>query len=296
MKKVLSAIILSSVFFSCYSIETVDDFIPLSDNEYIQHHSETSEFSDDVDIGSFTPTHVFTRKEGNPSDFRDVQKIEYTASGVSFFRNPFTNQCYIDIYHPDLSNSHKCRIFGFNGRDITTGSRSFSVYKVLNEFGSFADEKSRLIYVTTGGLFIVSESNNSIMNVSTRCLLKEKSLFEGEIIKISAVDGRRTINGQDIESGHFFDDKDSTQALFMLNCAADAAPDFQDEEPLISTELSSHSFVNRLTSKIKSFWSPPRTSLRKNDSVVKDGESIKTENNVAENYSVSLVDEPAPEG
>ena len=296
MRKILSAVILSNMFFGCYSVETVDDFIPLSDNEYIQHHTETSEFSDDVDVGCFTPTHVFTRKEGNPSDFRDVQKIEYTTSGVSFFRNSFANQCYIDIYHPDSSNSRKCRIFGFNGRDITTGSRSFSVYKVLNKFGSFTDEKSRLIYVTTGGLFIVSESNNSIMNVSTRCLLKEKSLFEGEIIKISAVDGRRTINGQNIESSHFSEGKDSTQALFLLNCKADAKPDFPSEDLLVSTELSSHSFVNRLTSKIKSFWSPPRTSLRKNDSVMEDRESNRVENNFAENYSVSLANEPVPEG
>ncbi len=296
MKKLLTAIALIIVFSDGYSIETVDDFIPVSDNEYIQHHTETSDFSDDVDIGCFTPTHVFTRKEGNPSDFRDVQKIEYTISGVSFFRNPFANQCYIDIYHPDLSNSRKCRIFGFNGRDITTGSRSFSVYKVLNEFGSFTDDKSRLIYVTTEGLYIVSESNNSIMNVSTRCLLKEKSQFEGEIIKISAVDGQRTINGQIIESEHFSDGKKSAPALFKLNCKVDATPDFPEEEPFISTELSSHSFVNRLTSKIKSFWKPPRTSPRKNDSAIKDEEYVKTGNNVAENHSVSLTSELAVGG
>lgn len=295
MSKILSAITLSSVFFSCYSIEAVDDFIPLSDNEYIQHHSETSEFNDEVDVGFFTSTHIFTRKEGNPSDFRDIQKIEYTTSGVSFFRNPYTNQCYIDIYHPDLSNSRKCRIFGYNGRDITTGSRSFSVYKVLSEFGSFTYDKPRLIYVTTSGLYIVSESNNSLMNVSSRCLLKEKSLFDGEIIKISAVDGRRTINGQDIGPEHFSDSKDSLLALLNLNCKADAEPIFPDEESPISTELSSHSFVNRLTSKIKSFWKPPRASIRKNDSALKDEESVKIENNAAENYSVSLATEPTTE-
>ena len=42
MKKLLSATALVCVFSGCYSIETVEDFIPLTDNEYIQHHSETS--------------------------------------------------------------------------------------------------------------------------------------------------------------------------------------------------------------------------------------------------------------
>ncbi len=291
MNKVLSAIILSNIFFGCYSIEAVDDFIPLTDNEYIQHHSETSEFNDEVDIGCFTPTHVFTRKEGNPSDFRDVQKIEYTTSGVSFFRNPFTNQCCIDIYHPDLSNSRKCRVIGYNGRDISTGSRSFSVYKVLDEFGSFTYDRPRLVYVTTSGLYIVSESNNSLMNVSSRCILKEKSLFDGEIIKISAVDGRRTFNGQDIGPEHFSDSKNSPLALLKLNCKVDAEPVFPDEETPISTKLSSHSLMNRITSKIKSFWKPPQTSLQRNDSIIKDEKSVKVENNVAEDYAVSLSSE-----
>ncbi len=291
MRKLLSAVILTGTFYSCYSAETVDDFIPLTDNEYIQHHSETATFSDDVDVGCFTPTHVFTRKEGNPSDFRDVQRIEYTESGVSFFRNPFTNQCCIDIYHPDLSNSRKCRIFGFNGSDVNTGSRGFSVYKVSTEFNSFTNDNPRLIYVTTSGLYIVSESNNSLISVSSRCLLKDPTLFEGEIIKISAVDGRRTVNGQDIESRHFFDGKESGEALFKLNCKVDVKPQFPNIESPLSTEPSSHSLMNRLTSKIKSFWRPSRSSEQQRKSEEK--ETVKVENNVAENYAVSLATEPA---
>ena len=167
---------------------------------------------------------------------------------------------------------------------------------MLSEFDSFTDDKPRLIYVTTSGLYIVAESNNSIMNVSYRCLLKEQSLFEGEIIKISAIDGRRTINGKDIGSEHFSDSKDSPSALLKLNCKADEKPDFPDEEPLISTELSSHSFVNRLALKIKSLWKPPRSSGldKKVNSLEK--EIVKVESNAGENYSVSLASEPEPNG
>ncbi len=258
MKKVVSVITLVCISSSCCAADNVDDFMKVADEEYVQHHSETSVFNEDVDIGSFTPTRIFTRKGGSPSDFRDIEKIEYTSSGVAFFRDPHKNQCYVDIYHPDPSNKYKCRVFGYNGRDVTMGSKSFSVYEVLNESDSFEEQKPRLIYVTTSGLYIVSESENPLVNVASKYFAGEPLKFEGEVIKISAVDGKRTINDKPLNYAHFSSDQPTynqeegsmENAVLHLNCKAKAEPEFPDQDVSIQMQI----FENGMMSKEKSMW------------------------------------------
>ena len=258
MKKVVSVVALVCIFSGCYAAENTDDFMKVSGEEYAQHHSEPSVFNEDVDIGSFTPTRIFTRKGGNPSDFRDIEKIDYTSSGVTFFRDPHKNQCYVDISHPNSSNKYKCRIFGYNGRDITMGSKSFSVYEVLNEFNSFEVQKPRLIYVTTGGLYIVSESENPLVNVASKYFAGESLKFEGEVIKISAIDGRRTINDQSLKEDHFASDQPTynqaegaaNNAVLHLNCKVKTGPEFPDQD--VSVQMQT--FENGIIPKKRSTW------------------------------------------
>lgn len=258
MKKVVSVFALVCISVGCYAVDNVDDFMQVATDEYVQHHSESSVFNEEVDIGGFTPTHIFTRKGGSPSDFRDVEKIEYTGSGVIFFRDPHKNQCYVDISHPDPSNEYKCRVFGYNGRDVTMGSKSFSVYEVLNESDSFEEQKPRLIYVTTSGLYIVSESENPLVNVASKYFAGESLKFEGEVIKISAVDGQRTINDKPLNQDHFSSDQptynqdkgSAAYAVLHLNCKAKAEPEFPDQDLSVQMQI----FGTGMMSKKKSAW------------------------------------------
>jgi len=268
MKKVIPVVTIC-ISAGCYAIDNVDDFIKIAKEEYIQHHSEPSVFNEDVDIGSFTPTRVFTRKGGNPSDFRDIEKIDYTSSGVTFFRDPHKNQCYVDISHPDPNNKYKCRVFGYNGRDVTMGSKSFSVYEVLNEFNSFEIQKPRLIYVTMSGLYIVSESENPLVKVASNYLAGEPLKFEGEVIKISAVDGQRTINDQALSQDHFSSNQSTynqkegsiSNAVLHLNCKAKAEPEFPDQDLSIQVQIFKSGMIskkssmwNKTVDKIKELW------------------------------------------
>ncbi len=268
MKKVVSVFALVCISTGCYAVDNVDDFMQVATDEYVQHHSESSVFNEEVDIGGFTPTHIFTRKGGTPSDFRDVEKIDYTISGVTFFRDHHKNQCYVDILPPDPSNKYKCRIFGYNGRDVVMGSKSFSVYEVLSEYNSFEEQKSRLIYVTTSGLYIVSESENPLVNVASKYFAGESLKFEGEVIKISAVDGQRTINDQPLSLLHFasseptYNQEEGAKktAVLSLNCKANAKPEFPDRDLSIQVQIfsnstkSGNSFWDKTVNKAKELW------------------------------------------
>lgn len=209
MQKIMSTVAMVCLSFSCLAESYFVKFVKIADNEYVMQHGEKSEDlrNNNSDFGSapfeavapidavYTPTHIFTYPDGNPAHFLNIQRIDYTESNVTFIKDIKTRKCCIDILD-DKENSNKCRIIGVNGHEIIhimNGShiRSFEVYEVAGEANSFTDSTPRLIYVDHTGLYIVSEKENPIEDISKNYFLNRKFDFNGEIIKISAIDGKR---------------------------------------------------------------------------------------------------------
>jgi len=177
---------------------------------------------------SFTPTHIKTYPNGDPSCLMDVQAINYTKRGVLLFKD-YENNCCIDIYDEKQSNPYKCRIIGINGGtyhgDNNFDNSYYSIYETLPDVGSFVDKKPYLIYIDYTGLYIISAKKYSIQHiVENHCNFLESLKHEGSIIKISALDEKRTINNQPIVSENFAKSnavEKNTKAFFGLNCSKD---------------------------------------------------------------------------
>ena len=196
MKKIISTVAMVCLSFSCFA---EDYFVKIANNEYVLQHGEKSK---DLGFNSsgygavapidavYTPTHIFTYPDGNPAHFRNIQKIEYTESKATFVKDMKSKKCCIDILD-DKEAKNKCRIIGVNGHNIG----SFEVYEAAEEANSFTDSKSRLIFVDHSGLYIVPKEENSIESVSKNYFKNGSFDFKGEIIKISAVDGKREVPG-----------------------------------------------------------------------------------------------------
>ena len=192
MKKIITTMAMACLSFSCFAESY---FVKVNANEYVLQHGEKSK---DLGINNsgfgavapvdavYTPTHVFTYPDGTPSLFRNIQKIEYTESNAAFYKSIKSRRCCIDILD-DKENAKKCRIIGVNGHNIG----SFEVYEVADEANSFTDSTPRLIFVDHTGLYIVSEKENPIEDISKDYFRNRKFDFKGEIIKISAIDGKR---------------------------------------------------------------------------------------------------------
>lgn len=195
MKKIISAMAMVCLSFSCFA---EDYFVKVADNEYVLQHGEKSK---DLGINKsgfgavapvdavYTPTHIFTYPDGNPAQFRNIQKIEYTESKVTFYKDIKSRKCCIDILD-DKEGNTKCRIVGVNGHNIG----SFEVYEVVGGDYSFTDSTPRLIFVDHTGLYIVEKDKNAVEDISKNYFLNRKFDFKGEIIKISAVDGKREVS------------------------------------------------------------------------------------------------------
>ncbi|MCR4623271.1 MAG: hypothetical protein K5780_01245 [Alphaproteobacteria bacterium] len=159
---------------------------------------------------------MYTYPDGTPSLFRNIQRIEYTESKVTFYKDIKSRKCCIDIYD-DGKNPNKCRIIGVNGHNITgKGNNNFEVYDVAEEANSFTDSKQRLIYVDHSGLYIVEKDKNAVEDISKNYIPNGKFDFKGEIIKISAIDGKREMLGFD----------KNKKAIFAFNCPSDMPVSF----------------------------------------------------------------------
>lgn len=218
MKRIISTMAMVCLSFSCFA---EDYFVKVADNEYVLQHGEKAENlrSNNSAFGTvasvdavYTPTHIFTYPDGNPAHFRNIQKINYTESNVTFYKDIKSRKCCIDIYD-DEKNPNKCRIIGVNGHNI----ESFEVYEVEGEANSFTDSKQRLIYVDHSGLYIVEKDKNAVEDIFKNYIPNGKFGFNGEIIKISAIDGKREVSGFD----------ENKKAVFALNCFSTSPVSFK---------------------------------------------------------------------
>lgn len=251
MKKIISAMTMVCLSFSSFA-ESYS--VKVASNEYVLQHGERSKDLGSYDIGLgkpvapvdavYTPTHIFTYPDGNPSLFRDIQKIDYTESNVTFVKDIKTRKCCIDIYN-DEKNPNKCRIIGVNGHNIHGSSvlsrnfqvYDFEVYDVAEEANSFTDSKQRLIYIDHTGLYIVSEKENPIEDISKNYIQNRKFDFKGEIIKISAIDGKREVSGFD----------ENKKAIFAFNCPSDTPISFGIEATPVMKQIEEITGVKLVT-------------------------------------------------
>ncbi|MBO6056435.1 MAG: hypothetical protein J6P84_05680 [Alphaproteobacteria bacterium] len=202
MKKIISAMAMACLSFSCFA---EDYFIKIAKDEYVLQHVKASKDLGTYDIGIgrpvaavdavYTPTHIFTYPDGTPAHFRNIQKIDYTESNVTFYKDIKSRKCCIDIYD-DEKNPNKCRIIGVDGHNYDLPMYgNIEIYKVSDKENSFTDSTPRLIYVDHTGLYIVSEKENPLKIIFKNCTENKDFNFKGEVIKISAIDGKREVTG-----------------------------------------------------------------------------------------------------
>lgn len=175
-------------------------------NTYLQYHYDLSNNSK---IGYATPTTVITKDD--LKNWNDISKIRY-ANDVSYdkLENPKVilyrnkdNSCYIILRTDD---GKKYGVFyGLNERNVEIGRNSFAVYDVSEDVGSFTDDVQRLIYVDESGLYFVSANENPVEDVINTYQSEGKFDFKGSVIKVSAIDGTITWNGNAITKDNFFD-------------------------------------------------------------------------------------------
>lgn len=177
------------------------------ESQYLQYHYVPSNNSK---IGHATPTTVVTVTRDDLRCWNDIAEIRY-ANDVSYdkLENPKVilyrnrdNSCYVILRIEE--NKHGV-FYGTNERNIEVGRNSFSVYDLSEDVGSFTDNVSRLIYVDESGLYFVSAEENSVKNVIDSYQKEGKFKFEGSVIKVSAIDGTITLDGEIITKENFFD-------------------------------------------------------------------------------------------
>ncbi|MBO4405358.1 MAG: hypothetical protein J5821_01360 [Alphaproteobacteria bacterium] len=242
MKKIISTVAMACLSFSCFA---EDYFVKIATDEYVLVHPKTIEKTSSLPKytdASYTPTHVFTYADGNPNYFSRIRKIEYIKSNVTFVKDIKSRKCCIDIY--DGSNPNKCRIIGVDGRIIISNSEykrprsfNFEVYEVEGEADSFIDNKQRLIYVDRTGLYIVEKNKNTVEDILPNYDQNETFNFKGEIIKISAIDGKREMSGFD----------ENQKEIFAFNCPSDAPVSFEVEATPVMKQIEKITGVKLVT-------------------------------------------------
>ena len=238
MKKLLSTIAVACLSFSCFA---EDYFVKVANDEYVLQQGKNikEEGEKTFTVQVYTPTHVFTYPDGDPAHFRDIQKIDYTKSKVTFVKDIKNRKCCIDIYD-DKRNSNKCRIIGTNGVEMENSE----IYEVEREANSFTDSKSRLIYIDITGLYIVEKEKNPISNFYVYHHLYRndkyflnKSSFKGDVIEISSIDGKREAIG-------FGKDQ---KEIFAFNCPSDAPVSFEIEATPVMKQIEEITGVKLVT-------------------------------------------------
>lgn len=194
MKKAITTIAMICLSLSCFA---ENYFVKVNNNEYVlQYGRSIKAHKKNVLEAVYTPTHIFTYPDGNPAYFRNIQKINYTKSNVTFYKDIRTRKCCIDILD-DQNNVNKCRIIGINGRNISDyvsvggNIESFEVYEAVGEINSFTDNNPRLIFINHTGIYIVLQTQNSIETAVYNYFKTGSFDFKGEIMKISAINGKR---------------------------------------------------------------------------------------------------------
>jgi len=178
----------------------------IKDDGYRQYHYVPLNNSK---MGRATPTNI-TTVSGDLRGWNDISEIRY-ANDVSYdkLENPKVilyrnrdNSCYIILRIGE--NKHGV-FYGINERNIEVGRNSFSVYDLSEDIGSFTDNVSRLIYVDESGLYFVPKAENSVEDVTDIYKKEGKFKFKGSVIKVSAIDGTITLDGEIITKENFFD-------------------------------------------------------------------------------------------
>ncbi|MBO7641903.1 MAG: hypothetical protein J6S86_01925 [Alphaproteobacteria bacterium] len=192
----------------------------IKDNGYRQYHYVPSNNSK---IGRATPTKI-NSVSGDLRCWNDISEIRY-ANDVSYdkLENPKVilyrnkdNSCYIILRIGD--NKHGV-FYGVNERNVEIGRQSFAVYEVSEDVGSFTDGVPRRIYVDESGLYFVPIEGNSIKDVIKTYQNEGKFNFKGSVIKVSAIDGTITLDGEPVTANNFFDNwvKKEEQAIPSFN-------------------------------------------------------------------------------
>lgn len=179
----------------------------IKDNGFRQYHYAPSNNSK---IGRATPTTIIS-VSGDLRCWNDISEIRYANDvfydklenpKVILYRNK-DNSCYIIL---QTDNGKKYGVFyGLNERNVEIGRNSFAVYDVSGDVGSFTDGVERLIYVDESGLYFVPENANPVEDVIETYQNEGKFNFKGSVIKVSAIDGTITWNGEPVTEDNFFD-------------------------------------------------------------------------------------------
>lgn len=178
----------------------------IKDNGYRQYHYVPSNNSK---IGRATPTTIISVTD-DLKCWNDIAEIRYANDmfydklenpKVILYRNK-DNSCYIILRIGDNKHGVFC---GLNERNVEIGKQSFAVYEVSEDVGSFTDGVERLIYVDESGLYFVPKAENSVEDVIKTYQSEGKFNFKGSVIKVSAIDGTITWNGEPITEDNFFD-------------------------------------------------------------------------------------------
>ena len=189
--------------------ENMDRLVKHEPDHYNLFHYEKMQNSA-ADEGFSTPTELVTYPDGNPKIWSDISEIRYANDlscdklenpKVILYRNK-DNSCYIILRIQE--NKHGV-FYGINESHIELGGKSFSVYDVSKDVGSFTDGVERLIYVDESGLYFVPANENPVEDVIKTYQNEGKFDFEGSVIKVSAIDGTITWNGNAITEDNFFD-------------------------------------------------------------------------------------------
>ena len=194
---------------SQYFEENMDRLVKHGSDRYNLFHYEKMANSV-ANEGFSTPTELVTYPDGDPKIWSDISEIRY-ANDVSYdklenpkmilYRNK-DNSCYIILRIE--GNKHGV-FYGTNESHIKVGGKSFSVYEVSNDVGSFTDDIPRLIYVDESGLYFVTAEENPVEDVIDTYRGESKFNFKGSVIKVSAFDGSITLDGEPITKDNFFD-------------------------------------------------------------------------------------------
>ncbi|OUM65017.1 hypothetical protein PIROE2DRAFT_60305 [Piromyces sp. E2] len=219
----------------CYN-DIVVKFVQVDSNKYVLNRDNpindpNKQNNKNIHATFYTPTHIITYPNGSPHDLRDVKEIHYTKSNISFYKDYNDNKCCINIYD-NIPNSNKCRIIGQNGQTIIKGSKiCFEIYEVSQESNCFVDNKPRLIYVNYQGLYIVSKDENNIEKI-----INDFLNFSGEVIEVSAIDGKRKISGFD-----------ESKEIFIFNCPSDESVSFKIHPTPIMEQVEKITGVKLIT-------------------------------------------------
>jgi len=170
---------------------------------YQQSHYDDSE-------GELTPTVFLVKAHGRLEKLESILEIRY-ANNVShkkiadpkviLYRSN-KDECYIVL---KIDDKNYGIVYGLKESFSEIEKKSFSVYEVSKDMKSFTDNVLRLIYVDNSGLYIVPAKENPIEQVKEKYKEKGQFDFRGSIIKVSAIDGSITWNGEPVTDDNFFD-------------------------------------------------------------------------------------------